>query len=195
MKNLKLMMITLMMCLITVVSFGQMQVDSFYQNKNEHLIYSQVEVLDSMSQDEINIKVRNWGGTKFVNMKEVLVSETKEQLVFNYITESFFIKSLGMTNTYGWYIRMVVQMKDNKIKISVYDDGNSFHPGSYSGGVTVPSIPPRRNKFLVYFNKDGVCRKPYNGGLESVRVSCLKTTNGLIDSIKSNGVTETNNDW
>jgi hypothetical protein len=128
-------------------------------------------------------------------MKEVLVSETKEQLVFNYITESFFIRSLGINTYKSWYIRMVVQIKDNKIKISLYDDGNAFWAGSYSGGVSVPSTPARKYRFSDYFGKKGTCMKMYTGGLEDVRKSCINTSESLINSIKSTTSVNTDGDW
>jgi len=179
-----LLMITLMMSLC-FNSFSQFHIDSFYVNKTEFLMYSVVQEFDSLSQDQLNIKIKNWAGTNFTNMKEVLVSETKEQLVFNYITESFYIKTLGMATYKNWYIRMVVQIKDNKIKISIYDDGNCFWPGSYSGGVSVPSVSARTYKFQDYFGKKGTCMKMYNGGLENVHNSCIKFSNNLINTIKN----------
>jgi len=69
-------------------SFGQMHVDTFYQNKSEYLIYSIVQEFDSMPQDVLNTKIKNWGGTHFVNLSQVLVGETKEQFVFNYLNSN-----------------------------------------------------------------------------------------------------------
>ena len=59
-------------------------IDSLYQDKTYYLIYNTLESIDSITQDQLITKIKNWGGTNFVNMSEVLVSETKEQLVFNY---------------------------------------------------------------------------------------------------------------
>jgi hypothetical protein len=192
MKKMKLILMMLFVILSTN-SFSQLHVDSLYDNKDELLIYSVIYEFDSLSQDVINTKVKNWAGTNFVNMKEVLVSETKEQFVFNYITESFFMKTLGISNYYNWYIRMVIQTKDNKIKISLYDDGNCYWPGSYSGGVSVPATQVREHTFLDYFNKKGTCIKMCNDGLVMVRKSCINTSSDLINSIKSN--TNTDNNW
>lgn len=194
MKNFKF-ITTMLFVMLTTVSFSQLHIDSLYENKDELLIYSVVGEFDSLSQDVINTKVKNWAGTNFVNMKEVLVSETKDQLVFNYITESFFIRSLGMNTHRSWYIRMVVQIKDNKIKISLYDDGNSFWAGSYSGGVSVPSTPARKYRFSDYFGKKGTCMKMYNEGLEAAKLSCVNTANRLINSIKSSTQTDSKGDW
>jgi hypothetical protein len=189
MKVIKLMMMTLMMCLMTIVSFGQLHIDSFYMDKTQNLIYSEVQEFDSLSQEQLNIKVKNWAGTKFVNMKEVLVSETKEQLVFNYITETFYIKTLGMAQYKTWYIRMVVQIKDNKIKVSLFDDGNGFWAGSYSGGVSVPSVSARTYRFYQYFRirgkKQGLALKMYQDGLINIKNNCEITTKNLIKSLNT----------
>ena len=39
-----------------------------------------------------------------------------------------------------WYYRLIIQMKDDRVKISIYDDGNAFWAGSYSRYANVPSI-------------------------------------------------------
>ena len=112
-------------------SFSQetIHIDSVFQNKEENLLSSKVISLDSVSQSDIKQRVKNWAGTTFINMNEVLVSETESQLVFNYIESSKF-RSAGMSFDYLEYTRIIVQMKDNKVKISFYDDGNVFRPGS-----------------------------------------------------------------
>ena len=92
--------------------------DSIFQNFDEKLIYSEVVLIDSVSQAELIRRAKNWGGTAFVNLKEVLVAETDNQLVFNYITSN----SGGMI-TSKEYIRF-------------YDDGNVFTPSTqYSASV------------------------------------------------------------
>jgi hypothetical protein len=102
---------------------------------------------------------------------------------------------MGTTTTLTWYIRMVVQTKDNKIRILFYDDGNAFWPGSYSGGVAVPSIAARTYKFTNYFKEEGVCRKRFSPGIENVRNSVLKTSENIIKNIKSNNAENPNSEW
>lgn len=199
MKKVKVMMMTLMMCLMTMTSFAQMHIDSFYMDKTQNLIYSEIQEFDSLSQEQLNIKVKNWAGTNFVNMKEILVSETNEQLVFNYIDETFYIKTLGRPTYKTWYIRMVVQIKDNKIKVSLFDDGNGFWAGSYSGGVSVPATQARTYRFSDYFHKkgskEGTCGKMVNDGLENIKESCISTTKSLNKSLAENTNNQTDNDW
>jgi len=189
MKNLKVMMMALTMSLVSLMSFGQLHIDDFYADKAQNIIYSEVYEFDSLSQEDIQMRVKNWAGTQFVNMKEVLVGETKEQLVFNYITESFYIKLLGMPEYKTWYIRMVVQMKDNKIKVSLFDDGNAFWPGTYSRGISTPATSARSIKFSAYFKtrgkKEGLALKMCQDGLINIKNSCEITTKNLIKSLNT----------
>jgi hypothetical protein len=105
--------------------------DSIFQNFDEKLIHSEVVLIDSVSQAELIRRAKNWGGTAFVNLKEVLVAETDNQLVFNYISSN----AGGMIASKE-YIRLVVQFKDGRIKASFYDDGNVYTPSTqYSSAV------------------------------------------------------------
>ena len=118
--------------------------DSIFQNFDEKLVYSEVVLIDSVSQAELIRRAKNWGGTAFVNLKEVLVAETENQLVFNYITSH----TGGMITTKS-YIRLVVQFKDGRIKASFYDDGNVYYPPTqYSAAV------PARTRFYTSAYKD-----------------------------------------
>ena len=122
------------------VSFSQetIHIDSVFQNKDENLLFSKVILLDSVSQSNLKQRVKNWAGTTFQNMNEVLVSETESQLVFNYIESSKF-SSMGAYYDFLEYTRIIVQLKDNKVKISFFDDGNVFRLGSGN----LPSIKAR----------------------------------------------------
>jgi hypothetical protein len=61
---------------------------------------------------------KNWGGTNFVNLKEVIVSETEDQIVLNYITNDLYVKSLGTIVTAEWYVRLVAEFKEGKMRVS-----------------------------------------------------------------------------
>lgn len=187
MKNIKSRIITTLLLMLSLNISAQISVDSFYTDKSQNLIHSQIVEFDSLSQEYIVNKVKNWAGTNFVNMKEVLVSETKDQLVFNYITKDFVskVKFLGSTSVVQmpWYFRMVVQIKNNRIRILIYDDGNAFWPGSYSQYGSTPSTAARTYKFTSYFDKQGLAGKYFNEGLIDVKKSCLLTCQGLIDEI------------
>jgi hypothetical protein len=163
---------------------SQFQIDSLYSDKEQLLINQKVIIVDSVSREELINRIKNWGGVSFVNLKEVLVSETQDQLVFTYVSSGFYVKSMGITSTLDWYVRMVVQVKDGRIRVQQFDDGNVFRPGSYSGGVSVPATQARVYHLNDYF-VDGVARKMHNDGFIKFKVATQNTLNSLESAIKS----------
>ncbi len=166
-----------------------MHIDSFYENKSDYLIYSKIILLDSTKSGEIINRVKNWGGINFVNLKEVLVSETNDQLVFNYIDNSFFLKTFltGRVN-YKWYIRMVVQVKDNKVRVQLFDDGNVAVSGQYY-------LAARTYYLKNYFNKEDktMCQKNFYEGFLSIKNAITSTVNNFETNI--NKPTSKKDDW
>ena len=168
-------------------------IDSLFENKDENLILSKVMVFEGLKKDELKTKVKNWGSTKFVNLKEVLLSETDDQMVFNYIDNSFFINgNFGLVFGMSWYIRMVVQFKDEKIRCSYYDDGNVYVPPTQM----TPSISRGTNHLKLYFKEDnGVMSstKRTTKGLVKLKESIISNINSLNESIlKKDNVSK---DW
>lgn len=132
------------------------------------------------------------GAKRFVNLKEVLVGETDEQLVFNYIDDNMFIKTLGLSNSYSWYIRLVVQFKDEKMRVQYFDDGNTFQPGSQYG----PSLKARTYKLSNYFKEsDGsmFAQKMFTPGMISLKQSIERNARDLEETIKSKEIKK--DDW
>jgi len=95
-----------------------------YKDKATFLIYTEVIPYDSIKQSTLIQKTKNWASTAFANLKEVLVSETDDQLVLNYVTSAYYVKVLDSKSPFNWYVRMVIQIKDGKIKVSFFDDEN-----------------------------------------------------------------------
>lgn len=194
--------ILLFLCLLFVArGNSQLNLSDFYEEPGSLLIYSEVHEFENISHDDINTRVKNWAGTNFVNMREVLVSETKDQMVFNYITSSFFIKILGMPNSYKWYVRLVVQTKENKVRLLFYDDGNAFWPGTYTrignSFSSTPSVPARRYRLRDYFKKDGTSRKTHEEGLTNFKTHCVSSSKSVSANIKMPNQIENspNKDW
>ena len=52
----------------------------------------------------------------------------------------------------SWYVRMVVQFKDGKIRAQFYDDGNTFVAGTYSQYGSVPATQAR-TVYIKSYNK------------------------------------------
>jgi hypothetical protein len=122
-----------------------------FEDVDSQLYLSKVIEVPNQSQSQLVNRFKNWASLNFVSLKDVIVSETENQIVLVYITEpNFWFKSLGMKSVYGikFYVRLVVQFKDGKSKFSFYDDGNVL---SISG----PSTPyiPARTQYISEWSK------------------------------------------
>lgn len=167
--------------LLTINCFGQkpmllvddkLYIDSLYQDKSELLLFSSVSQFDSLKKEVLIKKVKEWASTAFVNLKEVLVSETDDQMVLVFTDKTCYVKTMGIKTSLEWYIRLKIQFKDSKVKYSFYDDGNA-----YSGG-----MPTRSVHFKDYFKDDNgneIARKPNKDGLMAV----YQSQNGLVASM------------
>lgn len=124
-----------------------------YEDLSKSLFISKVVELPNKTQKEIYYMFKNWASTSFVNLKEVTVSETDNQMVLNYITEtSDYLKTLGMKTPYAmsFYVRLVGQFKDGKMRILAYEDGNSFKPGEYSRYGSVSAVQRGTVRLTTY---------------------------------------------
>lgn len=169
----------------------KLNIDSFYKDKANLLIMSEVIQCDSLSKAILFTKSKSWASTAFVNLKEVLVGETEDQIVLNFIDKSYYTKSLGMKYNEGWYFRLVIQFKDGKVKYSLYDDGNTaVLPSQYSNGAKA-----RTYNFTTFFKDDEgqkVARRATTDGLLALYQS-LET---LVNSLKVDLTKKTkDNDW
>jgi hypothetical protein len=158
------------------------------------LINQKVIIVDSISREELINRIKNWGGVSFVNLKEVLVSETQDQLVFNYVSSSFYAKSMGITSRMDWYVRLVIQVKDGRIRVQQFDDGNVFRPGSYSGGVSIAATSARVYHLNDYF-VDGVGRKTYNDGFIKFKEAANNTIISLENAAQQKADPAVKDEW
>jgi hypothetical protein len=163
--------------------FGQdetplLHIDSFYENRSEYLIHTvKISLGDSVGKAQLIERVKNWSGTKFVNPKEVLVNETNDQLVYNYIQSLVFNNGVS----FKWYVRLLVSVKDDKIRLQFYDDGNVFYT------IGTISNPSRSSHLKNYFVKeDGIFpRKMNNSALVNFKNEVKSTSVGLENYIKN----------
>jgi hypothetical protein len=143
---MKKVLLVLTLVLGTLVSNSQefnLNVKPFEEGR---LYTSKVFELPNKTQKELVQQFKNWASTAFVNLKEVMVAETDNQIVLNYIISTYpQMKMLGIKTPMerGWYVRLVAQFKDGKLKISVYDDGNTFISGTYNRYGSTPSVQSR----------------------------------------------------
>ena len=162
---------------------GKLNVDSLYQNKDELIIHSGVLEFEGLTKEQLKTKVKNWGATKFVSLKEILVSETDDQIVLNYIDKNMYMKTMGIKIDYDWYIRLVIQFKDGKVRCQYFDDGNVYVPSS-NGSIAISS---RSNNLIHYFKEsDGVknSMKLFTLGMVAVKEGILRNFASIKESIE-----------
>jgi hypothetical protein len=117
-----------------------------YEDLASKLYSSKVIEIAGKTQKELQNNFKNWASTSFNNLREVMVSETDNQIVLVYITkEPALVKTIMMTVTIdrSWYVRLVAEFKEGKMRVSIYDDGNVFQPGEYSQYGSVPAVQAR----------------------------------------------------
>jgi hypothetical protein len=167
----------------TLLVDGKLYIDSIYSNKEELILFSGVHKFEGVSQSELKNRVKNWASLKFVNLKEVLVSETDDQVVLNYITSAYYVKSLGVKYNSDWYIRLIIQFKDGRLKCTYYDDGNVRALSSqYS-----PGVAARTYRLKDVFKKENdklVSPKMNTLGLINLHNSIKDSFNGIKESIE-----------
>jgi hypothetical protein len=168
--------------------FSQLKIDSFYENRNDYLVFSVIKQFDTISKSKLLLEVKNWSGRYFVNAEQVVVSETSEQLVFNYVTQIKTI-ALGIASYSPWGIRLIVQIKDNKIRIQFYDNANAYWPTS-SGGIRAGL-----HKLDYCFGKNGVSKKIWTEGLVEMKEKMAETANILEQSIKKSELKSQVEEW
>ena len=169
-------------------------VDSMYESKDEFILLTRIIKLeDSTSNEEIISRIKNWSGLTFVNPSEVLVNETKQQLVYNYISS---FRASGMVSL-DWYVRLVISIKDNKVRLQYYDDGNVYRPSQRTGSYVSPAVGARTSRFRAYFNKDEDtrCRKMFMEGLIDFKLKINSSSLILEESIKKSTKQPPKDDW
>lgn len=115
-----------------------------WEDINTKLYTSKVIEFEGKSQKDLIVLYKNWASVAFVNLKEVLVGETESQIVIRYVlTTNANYKIMGMkgSSAFDWYVRLIAQFKDGKVKVSFFDEGNVPTPSSSINGIIVPGSP------------------------------------------------------
>jgi hypothetical protein len=123
-------------------------ISQIYLDESNYLVSQKVIDFDSISANELIIRFENWAGQNFRNYDKVRTSKTETQITLNYITSTF-------NTALDFYLNMVVEFKDNKIRVQIFDDGNVYKPGSYSGSTYIAGISARSYHIKSYFS-DGM---------------------------------------
>jgi len=142
-------LIGLLFLVISFVSYSQEETIPQlkpYEDLESKLYSSKVIEIAGKTQKELQNNFKNWASTSFNNLREVMVSETDNQIVLVYITrEPAIVKTIMMTVTIdrSWYVRLVAEFKEGKMRVSIYDDGNVFKPAEYSQYGNIPALQAR----------------------------------------------------
>ena len=168
-----------------------------YENPSNYLVSERILKFDSIKLVDLMTKFENWGGQNFVNYNEVKTGKTNEQITLTYITSPSGILK--------FYVNLIIEFKDNKIRIRAYDDGNVFRPGDYAGGVSIPAIQSRSSHIKSYFEDGMIIYKPtpnsfnykekWVSGIIQYKQDIENTITSIETYIKSNLNTETKSDW
>lgn len=88
--------------------------DKIYLN-DEGLIFEKIFEYKNLKPTDLIKIIKNWGGETYRSFKDVLVNETDNQLVIRYNNNSYSYR--------GNYIRLIIDIKENKIRVRIYDEG------------------------------------------------------------------------
>jgi hypothetical protein len=125
MKNLIL--LPLLICSFSLLSQDVVPDLKSYEDAGSKLYASKVIEVTGKSQKELINLFKNWASTSFASLKDVIVSETDNQIVIVYVDRiKTSIKVLLTTypDDMSFYTRLVSEFKDGKMRVSLYDDGN-----------------------------------------------------------------------
>jgi len=112
--------------------------DSLYKDRQSYLMIEKIVQVPNKTQKEIHSLIKEWGGVNFRSLKDVITSDSESQITM------VFVKS-GIIS-YEWYVRSVIQIKDGRFRIQLFDDGNCF-----VGGL---NIRERSYHLDFFFNND-----------------------------------------
>jgi hypothetical protein len=166
--------------------------DQIYKDASTFLVSQRVLEFDSLSSTELMKRFENWGGQNFRNYEHVRTSKTESQITLNYITTC---SSLAL----DFNIIMVIEFKENKMRVQIFDDANAYKPGSYVGTTYVAGIAGRLYHVSSYFKegmidfkiKPGMMNYPEKQatGALSYKASIESGLDELYQFIKSNSAT------
>jgi hypothetical protein len=143
-----------------------LHINDIYSNPSTYVVLEKVINVDSTSKQELINRFENWGSSNFRDYSNVRTSITNDQITLLYIIEA----------NSKMYVILKADFKDNKVRISFYDDGNVAVAGSYVSGSYNPGILPRIYKMAEYF-ENGILIYKVNGG--SFNVNTIRAKNAI----------------
>lgn len=173
-----------------------------YQDPEKYLVSQRVLEFDSIDKTELMSRFENWAGQNFRNYDKVRTSKTDNQITLNYITSSFI-------TVLDFYLNMVVEFKDDKIRVQIFDDGNVYKAGYYSGSTYIPGTSARlyhvksyfTDGMLIYKTKPGVLNvneRNATGSLNyktSINSTIEEIYQFVLNENQTNKVKKDDDDW
>ncbi len=147
----------------------------------EGMIFESVFEYKNKNINDLKGLIKNWGGAKYNSFKDVLVNETDNQLVLRYSYENLPLNS---------FIKTIIDLKDNKIRIRIYDEGLEtlgFYFSNYSSDIN-----------LCCVNKNGVVKNSEKRGMDDLikyYKMIISLSNQLNDYILLNKDVKKEENW
>lgn len=161
----------------------ELTLNSFYEDYDQKLLVRHVIETDSVGVPSLKNKIKNWVGLRFRSGEQVLVNETENQLIVNFVSMDLKGNTGISTVVLPWHIRLVIEIKANKVRVSAFDD-----MGSASTSIS-------RSYYLsAYFKKDGTIKMPntYKNGFLQFKETIASLVRDLEKSILQ---PTTSDDW
>ena len=180
---------------ITIDSKGVevFHIDSLFEDVSTSLLSSKIVETPGVNQAELKRRLLNYAGIVFRNVSKVLVSESDDQLVFNTFCNVNF-KVMGGYAVLEEHIRVVVQIKDERFRVLIYDDGNAFIPGAYSKDFSSPPVAAH----TVYFSSRFKDKTAKNKGMYKSQFEMIQNldieVNYILNSFENAGLISSSNE-
>lgn len=172
-------------------------INDIYTNPSNYLVLEKIIKVDSTSKQELMNRFENWAGANFRDYSNVRTSKTEDQITLLYINET--------SENNKMYVILKADFKDNKTKISLFDDGNVGTIGSNVGGTYVSGTSSRLIHYKDFFDDGMLIYKKNSGSLniKSARVKIMleykeslnKTLNQIETNLKNKSVQKEKSDW
>lgn len=175
-----------MMLLLTNIIIAQKEtisINYLYKNTQSRLIADSIIKCEGLNAQDIMTKFENWGGRNFQNYSVVRTSKTENQISLKYISGNAIINNY----LFDMYIILIAEFKDGKFKLSFYDNGNAYKPGSYIGNTYIR--PVSENTYFLDFNfEDGSLTYKQSPGMFNYKqkqaMSIYSSKNTILKSIQ-----------
>jgi hypothetical protein len=175
--------ITLAMTNTALAQKETININYLYENPQSRLITDTVIKCEGISAQELMTKFENWGGRNFQNYSAVRTSKTESQISLKYISGSATINNY----LFDMYTILIAEFKDGRFKLSFYDNGNAYRPGTYIGNTYIRPVP-ENTYFLDFDFEDGSLTYKQSPGMFNYKqkqaASIYSTKNQILKSIK-----------